>query len=46
MHTALPELGLEPHLLDDATIEGLIALARENRGRVNTSLICNSPSWK
>ena len=46
VHTALPELGLEPHLLDDATIEGLIALARENRGRVNTSLICNSPSWK
>ena len=46
VHTALPELGLEPHLLDDATIEGLIALARENRGRVNASLICNSPSWK
>ncbi len=46
VHTALPELGLEPHLLDDATIEGLIALARENRERVNTSLICNSPSWK
>ena len=46
VHTALPELGLEPHLLDDATIEGLIALTRENRGRVNASLICNSPSWK
>ena len=46
VHTALPELGLEPHLLDNATIEGLIALARENRGRVNASLICNSPSWK
>ena len=46
VHTALPELGLEPHPLDDATIEGLIALARENRERVNTSLICNSPSWK
>lgn len=46
VHTALPELGLEPHLLDDETIRGLIELAREHRGRVDAGLICNSPSWK
>lgn len=46
VHTALPALGLTPHLLDDATIAGLIELAREHRDRVDASLICNSPSWK
>lgn len=46
VHTALPALGLVPHLLDDATVASLIETARQNAGRVDASLICNSPSWK
>lgn len=46
VNTNLLELGLEPHLLDDATIEGLIRTAAQHKDRVNQALICNSPSWK
>lgn len=46
VHTALPALGLEPHLLDDATVASLIERARANADRVNPALICNSSHWK
>lgn len=46
VHTSLPALGLEPHPLDDATLEALIRTAQENRDRVDPALICNSPRWK
>lgn len=45
-NTHLLDLGLEPHLLDDATMEALIRTALANRDRIDPSLICNSPSWK
>lgn len=46
VNTKLISLGLEPHMLDDATVAALIQTAAENRDRINPDLICNSPSWK
>ena len=46
VNTKLIDLGLEPHLLDDDTLAALIRTAAENKDRINTALICNSPNWK
>ena len=45
-NTKLIDLGLTPHLLDDATIAALIRTAQANRDRIDQSLICNSPNWR
>jgi UDP-sulfoquinovose synthase len=46
VHTQLLDLGLEPHLLDDATVAAILRTALEHRDRIDPALICNSPSWK
>src|SRR5579864_2677020 len=38
-HTKLLELGLKPHLLDDATISGLLRIAHTHRERINPDVI-------
>jgi UDP-sulfoquinovose synthase len=45
-HTKLLDLGLEPHLLDDAVIERLIRIAVENKGRIVTEQIAPTVSWR
>lgn len=46
VHTQLLDLGLEPHLLDDATVAAIIQTALDNRDRIDPAVICNSPRWK
>jgi UDP-sulfoquinovose synthase len=46
VHTKLLELGLEPHLLDDAELEHMIQLAIENRDRVDTRQILPTVNWR
>lgn len=46
VHTALTDLGLQPHMLDDALIADLIGRAFAHADRVDRSVICNSPSWR
>jgi UDP-sulfoquinovose synthase len=45
-HTALRELGLEPHLLDDDVIKGMIELAQTQKDRVNPRLIEPTVNWR
>jgi UDP-sulfoquinovose synthase len=45
VNTNLRSLGLEPTLLADGTIAGLIALAREHAGRVDLRLIPPRVAW-
>ena len=45
-HTRLMELGLEPHLLDEATLESLIKLAIKQRERINKALILPTVNWR
>jgi UDP-sulfoquinovose synthase len=46
VHTQLLDLGLEPHLLDDATVAAILQTALDNRDRIDPAVICNSPRWK
>lgn len=46
VHTKLLDLGLEPHLLDDAEIERMIGLALEHRDRVDPRLILPTVNWR
>ena len=46
VNTNLRSLGLEPTPLADATIAGLIALAREHAGRVDARLIPPRVAWR
>jgi UDP-sulfoquinovose synthase len=45
-HTRLIELGLEPHLLNEAAVESLIGLALENEQRIDKSLITPTVNWR
>lgn len=45
-HTKLLDLGLEPHLLDDNEIEGMIRLALDHRERIDTRLIMPTVNWR
>ncbi|MCU1492947.1 MAG: NAD-dependent epimerase/dehydratase [Acidimicrobiaceae bacterium] len=44
--TKLPELGLKPHLLDDAFVASLVTLAIEHRDRVNVEAIRPTVNWR
>ncbi|MBV8694843.1 MAG: NAD-dependent epimerase/dehydratase family protein [Chloroflexi bacterium] len=44
-HTRLIELGLEPHLLNGAVLEGLIALAIKYREHIDRDLIMPTVNW-
>jgi UDP-sulfoquinovose synthase len=46
VHTKLLDLGLEPHLLDDAEIESMIKLTMEHRDRIDTRLILPTVNWR
>ena len=45
VHIGLLELGLEPHLLDDATIGSLIGEAVRNHAHLNPRLILPTVDW-
>jgi UDP-sulfoquinovose synthase len=46
VHTKLLDLGLEPHLLDDAEIEHMISLAIQYKDRINHRLIIPTVNWR
>lgn len=46
VHTKLLDLGLEPHLLNDDEIEGMIRLALQHRDRVDERLIKPTVDWR
>ncbi len=46
VHTKLLDLGLEPHLLNDAEIERMINASLEYRDRVNPKLIAPTVNWR
>lgn len=46
VHTKLLDLGLEPHLLDDAEIERMIGVAQEHQDRVDMRLIAPTVNWR
>lgn len=46
VNTSLLDLGLEPHFLNDDVVKALIQTALDNRDRIDTGVICNSPTWK
>jgi UDP-sulfoquinovose synthase len=46
VHTKLLDLGLEPHLLDDAEIERMITLALQYKDRVDPRFIEPTVNWR
>lgn len=46
VHTKLLDLGLEPHLLDDAEVERMISLTLEHRDRIDPRLIMPTVNWR
>lgn len=46
VHTKLLDLGLEPHLLDDAEIERMIAVTLEHQDRIDHRLIAPTVNWR
>ncbi len=46
IHTKLLDLGLEPHLLDDAEVEHMIGLALRHKDRVDSRLIVPTVNWR
>jgi UDP-sulfoquinovose synthase len=45
-HTKLLELGLEPHLLNDDVIRGMIELAQKHHDRIDPKLIKPTVNWR
>lgn len=46
VHTKLLDLGLEPHLLDDAEVEHMISLALKHKDRIDHRLIIPTVNWR
>jgi UDP-sulfoquinovose synthase len=46
VHSALPALGLEPHLLTDEAIDGMVETALAHRHRVEPDLVLPDIKWK
>jgi UDP-sulfoquinovose synthase len=46
IHSALPALGLKPHLLDDAVIGHMIEIARGFKERIDNSVLLPTVKWK
>jgi UDP-sulfoquinovose synthase len=44
-NTSLLALGLQPHLLDDATIGSMLDLAAKHRDRIDMKLIAPNVQW-
>ncbi len=45
-HTKLLDLGLQPHLLSDDTVAGLLELAAAHRDRINPAVIHPTIDWR
>jgi UDP-sulfoquinovose synthase len=45
-HTKLLDLGLEPHLLEEPTLKGLLAVAESHRRRVDPQAILPTVKWR
>jgi UDP-sulfoquinovose synthase len=45
-HTKLTDLGLIPHLLDDATIRGLASIAETHRDRIDLDVMEPTVDWR
>jgi len=45
-HSALPALGLKPHLLSDAVVENMIAMVRKMHGRIDPSIVSPGVKWR
>lgn len=46
VHSALPALGLQPHLLDDETISRMIDFVLRHQSRVNEMVLSPTVKWK
>jgi UDP-sulfoquinovose synthase len=46
IHTGLPDLGLEPHLLTDALISDMLSKVSKYKDRIDEDLIMPKTSWK
>jgi UDP-sulfoquinovose synthase len=46
VHSKLLDLGLEPHLLDDAEVERMISLSLEYKDRIDPRLITPTVNWR
>lgn len=46
VHSALPALGLKPHLLDDAVIGHMIEIAQGFKERIDNSVLLPTVKWK
>ena len=46
IHSALPALGLKPHLLDDGVIGHMIEVAQGFKGRIDSSVLLPTVKWK
>jgi len=45
-HSALPSLGLEPHLLTDAVVDSMIGMVQGTHGHIDPSIIAPSIKWR
>ncbi len=45
-HTALPSLGLEPHLLSDRVLDHMLDMVTASHGRIDPSTIAPSVAWR
>jgi UDP-sulfoquinovose synthase len=46
VHTKLLDLGLQPHLLDDAEVERMIRLTVAHQDRIDRRLIMPTVNWR
>jgi UDP-sulfoquinovose synthase len=46
IHSALPALGLKPHLLDDSIIGHMIDVAQGYKGRIDKTVLLPTVKWK
>jgi UDP-sulfoquinovose synthase len=46
VHTALIDLGLEPHALSDALLDSLLTIAIEHRERIDPAIIAPRVNWR
>ena len=45
-HSALPALGLEPHLLTDAVLGDMIAMVQKMQGRIDPLIVAPGVKWR
>ena len=45
-HSALPALGLAPHLLDDKTLDGMFEMVGRLRSRIDPSIVTPNVKWR